>query len=141
MKKIFSLLLSVVMSLALAFGSTGAVVYAAEIDTPVVEEDIKEDKYYNGTVINTTWKTVAVASSGFNCNVYINCRNTAFLPNSWTVSPTDIRMLGRNGNVVWEESGAVAGLGNRTFWCGSDVYTIQARCQVGSGSLYIHPTD
>ena len=138
MKKKFSILLTVVMSLAMAFGSIGTVAFAAELDTPVEEEEIEEATYYNGTVINTTWKTVAVASSGFNCNVYIECMNTAFLPDTWTVSPTDIRMLGSNGNVVWEESGAVPGLGNRTFWCGSDVYTIQAKCQVGSGSLYIH---
>lgn len=79
----------------------------------------------------TSWQTIATSSTGFNCNVFIKCMNTT--TSGWGVVPSDIRMLGKSGNVVWSENGAVPGQGNRTFWCGSDVYTIQIRTQAGYG--------
>lgn len=90
-------------------------------------------------VTTTSWKTIASSTTGFNCNVYIKCSNTAL--SGWTVVPSDIRMLGKNGNVVWEEKGAIAGLGDRVFYCGSDVYTIQIRTQSGSGTAYAYQTN
>lgn len=143
MKRITSLLLSAVMTIVLAFGVTGPAVFAADLDTPIEEEEISE-VLYSGINYGTSWTTIAETSgsSGFNCNFQVSCLNTSFVPGTFaTVSPTDIRMLGKNGNVVWEESGAVAGLGSRVFWCGSDVYKIQARCQYGSGVIYITPSN
>ena len=138
MKKTHTLMLSLIMILATVFGMTSRVVYAADLNSSVNEETMESDTYNNGALIETSWRTIATSNSGFNCNIYIECLNNTFLPNSWTVSPTDIRMLGKRGNVIWSESGAVAGLGNRTFWCGKDIYKIQARCQVGDGTIYIH---
>ena len=40
---------------------------------------------------------------------------------------TDIRMLDKNGNVVWSECCAVDCNQIRTFYCGSNVYSIEAR--------------
>ena len=137
MKKFSYLLLAMVILFSATFFAKSIVSQANEVIDSERIERVRGETFYNGTVINTSWKTVATSTSGFNCNVYIKCMNTAFLPNSWTVSPTDIRMLNKSGNVIWQESGAVAGLGERVFWCGSNVYTIQARCQVGSGSSYI----
>ncbi len=137
MKKIFSMMLACGMASVMALSNASVVSYAANYNTPMANGVVKADTYNNGTIINTTWKTIATSSSGFNCNVYVKCMNTTFVPNTLTVSPTDIRMLDRNGNVVWEEWGAVAGLGNRTFWCGKNVCKIQARCKVGNGTIYV----
>lgn len=138
MKKVFSMMLASVMAFVVALSATGSVAFAADLDLPVEEEVLESATYYNGTNINTTWKKVAESSPGFNCNVYIKCMNGSILPGTWMVAPTDIRMLDQHGNVIWSESGAVAGQGDRTFWCGSDVYEIQAKCQYGLGVLYIH---
>ncbi|MCI8548723.1 MAG: hypothetical protein HFJ38_07570 [Bacilli bacterium] len=89
-------------------------------------------------VTSTSWKTIASSTTGFNCNVYIKCKNTSL--SGWTVVPCDIRMLGKNGNALWEEKGAIAGLGDRVFSCGSDVYTIQIKTQAGSGTAYAYQT-
>lgn len=87
--------------------------------------------------INTSWKTIASSTTGFNCNVWIASYNTGTI--GLVVAPSDIRMLGKSGNVVWQESGAVAGNGaQRQFWCGSDVYTIQIKTQTGTGTAYAY---
>lgn len=46
--------------------------------------------------------------------------------NSWGVT-NDVRMLDRDGDVVWEEMGAIEADGVRTFWCGPDVRKIQVK--------------
>lgn len=91
----------------------------------------------NALSITTSWKTIASSTTGFNCNVWIASYNTGTI--GLIVAPSDIRMLGRSGNVVWQESGAVAGNGaQRQFWCGSDVYTIQIKTQTGTGMAYAY---
>ena len=50
----------------------------------------------------------------------------AMYNNSWGVT-NDVRMLDRNGNVVWEEMSAIGADGVRTFWCGPDVRKIQVK--------------
>lgn len=67
--------------------------------------------------INGYYSTVAVAN---NCNnrLYIGT-----LPYGYKV---DVRMLS-GSTVVYEESGAITGNSNRTFWCGSNVTAVQAR--------------
>lgn len=91
----------------------------------------------NALSINTSWKTIASSTTGFNCDVWIGSYNTGTI--GLVVAPSDIRMLGRSGNVVWQESGAVAGNGaQRQFWCGSDVYTIQIKTQTGTGMAYAY---
>ena len=90
---------------------------------------------YNSINTSTSWKTIATASSGFDCNVDIGCTNFSNVP-------CYIRMLNSKGSVILEESGAIkitsmlgsGGYGSRTFWCGSDVYTIQIRIQSGTGT-------
>ncbi len=99
---------------------------------------VNSNTYYSGTVVSTSWTTVATSTTGFNCNVYIQCMNTGVV--GLKVVPSDIRMLGKSGNVIWSEDAAIAGQGNRIFYCGSDVYTIQIRTQGGDGLVYIHET-
>ena len=94
------------------------------------------EQYYSINT-STSWKKIAEASSGFGCNVYIECTNFSNVP-------CDIRMLDANGGLVWEESGAISinsifgsgGNGSRTFWCGSNVYQIQIRTQGGTGTAF-----
>lgn len=88
----------------------------------------------NALIVSTSWKTLATSTTGFNCNVFISCWNTA-------VYRCDVRMLGRNGNVLWSESGAIGGRDNRIFKCGSDVYTIQVKTQGGTATVYAYQTN
>lgn len=91
----------------------------------------------NALSINTSWKTIASSTTGFNCNVWIASYNLGTI--GLSIAPSDIRMLDKSGNVLWQESGAVAGTGaQRQFWCGSDVYTIQIRTQTGTGTAYAY---
>ncbi len=90
----------------------------------------------NALITTTSWQTIASSTTGFNCNVYIHCYNTT--TSGLGVVPCDVRMPDRNGNVVWSENGAIPGLGERTFWCGSDVYTIKIRTQAGKGTAYAY---
>lgn len=92
------------------------------------------DNYQSWVPVSSkSWTTIATSTTGFNCNVYIFATNTA-------VSGTDIRMLGKNGNVLWSENNAISFNSNRIFRCGSDVYTIQARARSGSASVGCHKT-
>ena len=88
---------------------------------------------------DTSWKTIAYSNTGFSCNVYVACYNTATVGIS--VVPSDVRMLGKNGQVVWSASGYIPGLGHRILWCGSDVYTLQIRTQAGKGTAYAYQTN
>lgn len=87
---------------------------------------------------STSWKTVASSTKGFNCNVMIKCENTVFV--GFHISRNHIRMLGKNGNILWEEEGAIDGSSKRIFKCGSDVYTIQIRTESGKGLAYAYET-
>lgn len=142
MKNFFKSAITFVMALSLLF-TTAMVASAAEshtLDTDTTassSENTGVMPYYNDYLghyqnVSTSWKTIATSTTGFNCDVFIECRNL-------DLAALDIRMLGKNGNVVWSESGAVGGQGNRIFWCGSDVYTIQVKYQSSSGSVYIQP--
>jgi len=88
---------------------------------------------YNTVLLSTSWKTIASSSTGFNCKVAVSSMTTGTINNIQAVNP-DIRMLGRNGNVVWSENSSTPGLSTRVYNCGSDVYTIQIRVSNGSGT-------
>lgn len=111
-----------------------ALVMCITILVPSIPVQAAGIRYYSINT-STSWKTIATASSGFDCNVDIKCTNFEHVP-------CDIRMLNSKGSVIWEESGAIqitsmvgsGGPGFRTFWCGSDVYTIQIRTQGGKGT-------
>lgn len=94
---------------------------------------------YNGTIVtSTTWKTLASSTTGFNRNVTVFNSSTG--TDGLGILRADIRMLGKNGNVVWSEAKACPGYGTRQFWCGSDVYTIQIRVAHSSGTAYAYPS-
>lgn len=75
----------------------------------------------------SNWQTIAYSDNGFNCKVYIECSN------GYVTSNSNIRMLGADGQTVWEETGAQPASGSRVYDCGSNVYTIQIKNQVGKG--------
>ena len=59
-----------------------------------------------------------------------NCANktiSVYCINTSTLHHNDVRMLDSSGNIVWEEYGAIDYSGSRSFWCGSNVYSIQIR--------------
>ncbi len=137
--------IAVILALLFMFGSTMPV-FAAGVPTEEFCVEIglnqESESRASGNVYpyppghrvlstNTSWQMIAYSTKGFNCNVTISCMNT-------TVSACDICMLGKNGNIVWTENGAIGGASSRTFWCGSDVYEIQIRTQSGSGTAYAY---
>ena len=152
MKYVFKSTMALALVLALVLSCTVAG-FAAEIPSnesnefvqTVAEEATgttispRSNQYEYGMSVSTSWKTVATATTGFNCYVYIKCMNT-LINDNFEVVPCDVRMLDKSGNVVWYESGAVPGQGSRIFWCGSDVYTIQIRTQGGLGTVYCYET-
>ncbi len=131
MKKALSMLLSMVLAFSLMVGATGTIVHAEELDTPAEEEDVEEYVNFNtGINVGTSWATIVTASPGINGNIKVN-----------TVGYTraDVRMLGSNGNELWYGEDAIAPVGERTFWCGSDVYTVQIRFHSGTGVVWVGP--
>ncbi len=81
--------------------------------------------------IGTSYSSLKVAASSSGHSFYIKVYNTGYGRN-------DIRMLDKNGRVIWQESGAIAFNGNRTFWCGSNVATIQIKTQTSSAAVYAY---
>lgn len=73
--------------------------------------------------LNSTYQDIWVATgnTGINSHIWARVYNTSSLHH------TDIRMLDANGNTVWEEFGAIDYSSSRQFWCGSNVYRLQAR--------------
>lgn len=133
MKKLFSMLLSMVLVFSLAFGITGTVVNAEELDTPVEEEDIEEYVNFNsGVYVGTSWVTIVTASPGI--NGYIRVTST-----SQNQSRADIQMLDSNGNELWVGDDEVPAIGSASFWCGSDVYTVRVKYNSGWGTVWVGP--
>ena len=150
MKNVFKAIITFTLAMAMAMCAT-APVYAVEYEIGESLENVANDIMASarsnsypypapGSTLSTStsWKKIASSTTGFNCNVYIKCMNTVI--NDWGVIPCDIRMLGKNGNVLWSESGAIHGFGDRIFVCGSDVYEIQIRTQAGVGTAYAYET-
>ena len=88
--------------------------------------------------LSTSWKTIASSTSGFNCNIAVVSSVTG-TDGIGAVRP-DIRMLGRNDNVLWSEKNSCPGLGTRVYRCGPDVYKLQIRVSNGSGSARAYVT-
>lgn len=76
------------------------------------------------TTVYGYYTTVAIAN---------NCNNRFYIGSLPYGYKVDIRMLS-GSTVVWEESGAMTGNSNRTFWCGSNVTEVQARITNWNGS-------
>jgi len=88
--------------------------------------------------LNTTTSYQTICSESTSSRTGIN-RNVFIQNNNTSVARSDVRMLGKNGNVVWEGRGALAIAEGRVFWCGSGVYTVQIRTQSGRGTAYAQP--
>ena len=141
MKNFFRSTIAMALLAAMMLGTTVSA-SAATNDTTSVEASAEANAETNATPrissynINTSWTTVLTSSSGFNRDVYIQA--TTFTYNGLvTTVPCDIRMLDKNGNVLWTGTGSVPGQNQKvSFWCGSDVYKVQIRTQAGNGIVY-----
>lgn len=145
MKNICKKVIAIATMMALAL-SCNVAVNAAEPTTSesVCDEVVKTSEntispqsntYESGGVYvtSTAWKTIATSTSGFNCNVHVYAMTNA--------AYVSIRMLDRNGNVVWSETNSVPGNQSRNFWCGSNVYKIQAKAITGNATVACWPVD
>ncbi len=143
-KRCFSLVMVSVMLFAFATTAFAAETSYADENLSVVSAKsytCKYTSYSNALAVTTSWKDLATSSTGFGCNVTICTRNTAILA-SGGMAKTVVRMLGKNGDVLWTSTDeySVPGLGSREYECGSDVYKIQVKTQAGGGSCWIDPT-
>ena len=80
---------------------------------------------FNMVTVSSSWTTIATDSEGFGCNVKITGRLTS------AGKRIDVRMLGKNNNVLWSENDSCPGLSSRVYICGTDVYKIQVRVDSG----------
>ena len=71
--------------------------------------------------INGSWKEIYSDDNGIGANIYIRVDAVS---NDCHV---DIRMLDSSGTPIWTEMGSLELFESRTYWCGSNVYTIEAR--------------
>lgn len=83
------------------------------------------------TTNDSEWQTIATSQNGFDCWVRITNNN------AYANTYTSIRMLGKNGEKVWEKTDAIPGFNYADFKCGSDVYTIQVKNVYGDGHAWI----
>lgn len=77
------------------------------------------------TMVKAAWTRVYPAPSNtttkpINGWVRIEAQNSG-------ATHLDIRMMGKNGNEIWSECCAVDYNEIRSFWCGEDVYSIEAK--------------
>lgn len=119
---------SVIMMSCFLIGTLGPQIANAQEVKLDYDIELRAGGKYYYDINSSRWTTIAESSKGFNSNVFINVINTS-------TSINDIRLLNRNGNVVWQKDGAI-GMNEKLakFWCGSDVYKVQVRTQRGTGS-------
>jgi len=80
---------------------------------------------FKRVTVSTQWTTIASTTGGFGCNIKIK-------GDLMTLGARiDVRMLGKDGQLLWEESNSCPGLGSRVYDCGADVYTIQVKVKSG----------
>lgn len=84
----------------------------------------------NATEVNTMWTRIYPASSN-TLREPINGYVTVYTTNLGSTH-LDVRMIGKDESgkltkIVWSECCAVDCNQHRTFWCGKDVYYIEAR--------------
>lgn len=87
----------------------------------------------NIAIVALDWEQIYPASTNtltkpINGQVRIKANNNGH-------THTDIRFIGKNGEIVWEECCAIDCNKIRTFYCGPDVYAIEARAHFYGISL------
>lgn len=112
----------IVVAVALVLVASIAVSASASPEEPA---SVSSRTYYLETLTDTykrVWRP-----SGNNTIAPINGYITIRVTEPSRFTHTDIRMLDRNGNVIWEEFGAIPNNSVRTFYCGPNVYYVEAR--------------
>lgn len=141
MKNICKKLLTIVTCLSLTM-CLSVPVFASEVsenaENSITGGTATYSNHYEGggVVVGSTWKTVASSTTGFNCNVKISSLGT-------TLGTVDVRLLGKNGNVLWSQYESFGTLGYGIYWCGADVYQIQVKYHSsnGRGTISTFPAD
>ena len=152
MKK--SRLIAIVLSLILCI-STTKVCYAAEdshnikhdvidsntidatLDSDTTEKLLTPDRlsagHGTGTLYGHNWGVVAQRSSSLNQWIRLEVTTTVDCD-------VDVRMKNKNGVVIWSENAAFRADNDRwrKFWCGSNVYTVEARLSTGNPFVNIN---
>lgn len=132
-----TLMINVMPASAATITDDESVIVATYEATTRSDELLPSSPNWNETITtSSSWKTIVAAKYGLDRNVGIY--NYSATLDGWGLSRADIRMLGKDGNVVWEEAKACPGKGSRVFWCGSDVYTIQIRVRNGYGTAHAY---
>ena len=140
MNKIKKATMALCLSMALLLGLSATAFAAEPATTKSVTETVsassvsqRSNNYGYGVAINSSrWTTFATSTTGFNCYMYV------YSLNAYPGATTHIRMLGKNGNVLWTAYDAMPFRSENNFWCGPDVYTIQAMTSAGGSSIYSH---
>lgn len=113
-KSFLALVMALLMTIALA-----APAMAADTEEPEVPVDdpapISSSYNFWTTARGGTWGTV-LSDSGLSCNVRISILGTDYR--------VGVRMLS-GSTVVWTDTNAFASTTSRTFWCGSNVTSVQ----------------
>lgn len=131
--------LAIYMVVAIAISCVGAntIAYAEDSPSTISEQENNSPaveprtRFGEAVLYGGTWSTIYINDNGINANVKISVITSSLISRG-----ADVRMLGRNGEVVWIERQAIGVNGERTFWCGSDVVHLQAKAAVSDSSLY-----
>ena len=132
-------ILAICMVIAITISCVGAntIAYAEESSSAISEQENESStieprtRFGEAVLYGGTWSTIYINNNGINANVKISVITSSLISRG-----ADVRMLGRNGEVVWIERRAIGVNGERTFWCGSDVVHLQAKAAVSDSSLY-----
>lgn len=129
-KKALAVLFATVLVFSYSMMTMAEEVPSTEVNAEGVGYSIMSNHYENAVPVNSTsWTEVAYSTTGFNCNV-------KFFPVFGGLGSMSIRAVGKNGNTLWTEKGALTlTSGNRVMHFDSNVYSIQAQMTSGVGTV------
>ena len=136
-KRVILAICMVVAITILSCVGANTIAYAEESSSAISEQENESStieprtRFGEAVLYGGTWSTIYINNNGINANVKISVITSSLISRG-----ADVRMLGRNGEVVWIERQAIGVNGERTFWCGSDVVHLQAKAAVSDSSLY-----
>lgn len=144
MRKILSIFVLVFTILACMTTATKKTALASEVTgaTPSNKELIAADAihkvpYRTGSGnLTTSWTRVAKTNTNSGMNMWIRLNTSTDMD-----CDVDVRMKDKNNKVIWSENKAfhAANDGYRDFWCGKNVYSVEAKISTGNPfvALYI----
>lgn len=143
MKKILPIFILAFTVLFCAVQSTDRPVFANEFTNATDNEALNtvgiiyRAPYRTGTGnLTTSWTQVAKTNTNSGMNMWIRLNTSTSMD-----CDVDVRMKDKNNKVIWSENKAfhAANDGYREFWCGKNVYSVEAKISTGNPfvALYI----